>query len=288
MGGYTPPPNYGAPPPPPQGYGAPSGYGGQPTPQFDVGQAFNWSWKTFTSNATALIVPTLVYGVIVSILAALTGFLPAALGEQTSTTFTDDNGQTFGSTSVTLGPASVAVMVIGYVLIFLAATVMHAGLLTGCLDLADGRPVTIGSFFKPRNLGRVLLTALLIALGTWIGMILCIIPGLIFAFLAIFAIPYVVDRSLTPFESFKASFTTVRSNIGGTLLSWLVQMAALLVGELLCLVGLVVGFPVAQLILTYTYRKLSGGQVAPVQEQQPGYQAGPPPSYPGPQPYSTG
>ncbi|WP_231639752.1 hypothetical protein [Mycobacterium sp. Marseille-P9652] len=253
-----------------------------------MGQAFNWSWKTFTSNATALIVPTLVYGVIVSILAALTGFLPAALGEQTSTTFTDDNGQTFGSTSVTLGPASVAVMVIGYVLIFLAATVMHAGLLTGCLDLADGRPVTIGSFFKPRNLGRVLLTALLIALGTWIGMILCIIPGLIFAFLAIFAIPYVVDRSLTPFESFKASFTTVRSNIGGTLLSWLVQMAALLVGELLCLVGLVVGFPVAQLILTYTYRKLSGGQVAPVQEQQPGYQAGPPPSYPGPQPYSTG
>ncbi len=289
-GGYGPPPGYGA---PPSGYGSPpppgSAFGGQPAPQFDVGDAFNWSWKTFTNNATALVVPALVYFAIVGVLIALTALVPSALGQQTSTTFTDETGQTFGTTNVTLGPASFAVMVVGYILTFLAAAVMHAGFLSGCLELADGRPVTIGSFFKPRNLGRVLLTALLIALGTWIGLILCIIPGLVFAFLAVFAIPFVVDRSVTPFEALKASFTTVRSNIGSTVLSWLVQTAALVVGEVLCLVGLVVGFPVAQLVLTYTYRKLSGGQVVPVQQQQPGYQAGPPPSYPsGPQPYSTG
>jgi uncharacterized membrane protein len=227
-----------------------------------------------------------VYGLVVTILGVLTGTLPTLLGQQTSTTFTDDNGQTFGNTTVTLGPASIAVMTIGYILVFLAAVVMHAGLLSGCLDLADGKPVTIGSFFKPRNLGRVLLTALLIAVGTWIGAILCVIPGIIFAFLAMFAIPFVVDRSLTPFESLKASFGTVRSNIGATLLSWVVQAAVVVVGELLCLVGLVAGFPVAQLILTYTYRKLTGGQVVPVQ-QQPDYQAGPPTGS-GPEPYRTG
>ena len=33
--------------------------------------------------------------------------------------------------------------------------------------------------------------------------------------------------------------------------------------------------PVALLIQVYTYRKLSGGQVVPV--EQPGYPAGPPP-----------
>jgi len=50
---------------------------------------------------------------------------------------------------------------------------------------------------------------------------------------------------------------------------------------------LVVGLPVAQLVLTYTYRKLSGGQVVAL--EQPGYPAGPPPGTPpGPQPYSPG
>ena len=124
-------------------------------------------------------------------------------------------------------------------------------------------------------------------LATWIGTVvgtaLCIIPGIIFAFLAQFAVPFVVDRSLSPVESIKASIATVRSNLGGALLSWIVQYAVVLVGELLCAIGLVVAFPIAQLIQIYTYRKLSGGQVVPV--AQPGYQPGPstgPPS--GPQP----
>jgi uncharacterized membrane protein len=224
----------------------------------------------------------LVYGVIIAILSSLTQLLPAALGHETSSTYTDSNGQTYGSTSVTLGFASVTVMVVGSILIFLAAAVMHAGLLSGCLDIADGKPVTIGSFFKPRNLRAAILTALLVAVGTWVGLFLCVIPGIIFAFLALFAIPFVVDRSLSPVGAVKASIATVRSNVGGTLLSWLVQLAAVLVGELLCLVGVLVGIPIAQLVLTYTYRKLSGGQVVPL--EQPGYPQGPPPGVP-PGPY---
>jgi uncharacterized membrane protein len=301
--GGSPPPGYGAPPPPPPGYGAPAagypaqpgygappagyppqpGYGGQPAPQFNVGDAISWSWGKFSSNAVALIVAALAYGLVLAVLGSLTGLLPTALGQQSGTAYTDAYGQTIGSTSVTLGPASISVMVIGYILIFVAAVFMHAALLSGCLDIADGKPVSIGSFFKPRNLGGVLLTALLVAVGTWIGLILCIIPGIIFGFLAMFAIPFVVDRSLSPVESVKASIATVRSNVGGALLSWLVQIAAVLVGEILCLVGLLVGFPLALLIQTYTYRKLSGGPV--VGAQQPGYQPGPPPGIPpGPQP----
>jgi len=48
-----------------------------------------------------------------------------------------------------------------------------------------------------------------------------------------------------------------------------------LIGQILCGIGLVVAFPFAKLIQIYTYRKLSGGQVVPL--QQPGYQPGPPP-----------
>ncbi len=51
------------------------------------------------------------------------------------------------------------------------------------------------------------------------------------------------------------------------------------VGALACGVGLLVAAPVAALIMVYAYRKLSGGQVVPL--EQAGYQPGPPP---GPQP----
>jgi uncharacterized membrane protein len=294
--GGTTPPGYGAPPPPPgppPGYGAPpAGYppqpgyrgqpGGQPTPQFDVGEAVSWSWNKFTQNAVALIVPILIYSVALAVLVGAMVAGITGLSERTTTNYTDEYGATAESVTMTMTPAAIVVMVVGYIAVFALLIYTHAALVTGSLDIADGKPVTIGSFFKPRNLGGVILTTLLVAVGTWIGLILCIIPGIIFGFLAMFAIPFVVDRSLSPIESVQASIATVRSNVGGTLLSWLVQAAAILVGELLCGIGLLVAIPVAILIQTYTYRKLSGGQVVPL--VQPGYQPGPPPGMPpGPQ-----
>jgi uncharacterized membrane protein len=237
----------------------------------------SWAWNKFTKNALALIVPVLGYGVVLTVLGVAVAMLPVALGES-STSYTDNYPNTVGgTTTVTLGPLSIAVMVIGYTLIFLVAVFMTAGLVTGSLDIADGKPVGIASFFQPRNLGRVFLTALLIAVATWIGS-LCIIGGVIVGFIAQFAIAFVVDRSLSPVESIKASFETIRSNFGGALLSWLVQYAIVVVGAFVCGIGLLVAFPLALLIQVYTYRKLSGGQVVPV--EQPGYPGIPP----GPQP----
>jgi uncharacterized membrane protein len=243
----------------------------------------SWAWNKFSQNATAFIVPVLAYMVAMVVFGLVAGLLPLVFGQSTSTTYTDPYGNTASNVNVTYSAASFAVLIVGYLLLLITAIYMHAALVSGCLDVADGKPVTIGTFFKPRNLGAVFLAAILIGIGTIIGSILCIIPGLIFGFLAQFAIPFVVDRSLSPVESIKASIATTRSNIGGSLLSWLVQYAAVLIGELLCFVGLVVAFPVAQLIQIYTYRKLSGGQVVAL--AQPGYHPGPPPGGPpGPQP----
>jgi uncharacterized membrane protein len=293
--GSAPPPGYGAPPPPPPGYGAPPpagyppppGFGayGDPAaaPQFDVTEAAKWSWGKFTQNPMALIVPVLIYVAVITVFALIAGLLPMVFGDSTSSTYTNSYGETTSGVDITYGPASIAVMVVGYVLTFIAAIYMHAGLTTGALDIADGKPVTIGSFFKPRNVGPVFLVALLVALGTVVGSILCIIPGIIFAFLTLFAIPFVVDRSLSPVESIKASIATTRANLVPALLSWLVQYAVVLVGELACGVGMIAAIPVAALIQVYTYRKLTGGQVVPLAQPgppagyQPGAPAGPPP-----------
>lgn len=237
-----------------------------------------WSWAKFTQNAAALIVPVLAYAAVITAAILVAALLPMAFGQSTSTTYTDSFGQTTNGVEIAYGPASIAVMILGYILLFVVVVYMHAALLTGGLDLADGKPVSIGSLFKPRNLGTVFVTALLIAAGVAVGSILCFVPGLIFAVATLFALTFAIDRSLSPVESIKASIATVRANIGPSLLSWLVQYAVVLVGELLCGVGIIVALPVAALIQVYTYRKLSGGQVVPL--EQPGYQPGPPPGPP--------
>jgi uncharacterized membrane protein len=282
---FGPPPGYGTPLPPPAGYGAPPpagyppqpGFGGQPgaptAPRFDVGEAAKWAWGKFTQNAVALIVPVLVYGLVIAVFAVIASVLPAVFGETSSSTYTNSYGETSSAINIAYGPASIAIMIVGYLLVFIAAIYMNAGLLSGALDIADGKPVSIGTFFRARNLGAVFLTALLVALGAVIGSILCIIPGIIFGFLTLFALPFVIDRSLSPVDAIKASIATSRANIGPALLSWLVQYAAIVVGEFACGVGIVAALPVSVLIQVYTYRKLTGGRVVPL--EQPGYQPGP-------------
>ncbi|HTQ17551.1 hypothetical protein [Mycobacterium sp.] len=300
-GGYQPaPPGYGQPPqssgygapppppPPPPGYGAPpAGYGapapppgyGQPpagyTPsagggiQFSAGDAFNWAWNKFTKNAAALIVPMLIYGAAMAVIIGIAYFVlfTVLIGSAGTTTTT-----TYGQESSDGGGALAGLGFFGFLIggalvgffIFLAAFYIQGAFVSGCLQIADGQPVSISSFLQPpRNLGSVLLAALLVAVGTSVGYALCFLPGIIFLFFSMFTIPYVIDRGLAPVDALKASFDTVNKNLGSALLAYLVTVAVGMVGNAVCVGGLI-SIPVSMLIMTYTYRRLSGGQIAPM------------------------
>jgi uncharacterized membrane protein len=153
---------------------------------------------------------------------------------------------------------------VGLVTFVVAGVAMYfqGAYVSGCLDIADGKPVTIGSFLKPRNAGKVIVAGLLVAVLTSIGNLLCVVPGLIVAYLAWFTLLFVVDRSLQPVEALKASFATIRSDVGNSLLAYVVSVLLIVVGVLLFYVVVLLTGPLALLIQTYAYRRLSGGQVA--------------------------
>ena len=157
---------------------------------------------------------------------------------------------------------------------FVFGIFVQAGFLSGGLDLADGRPVTVGSFFKPRNFGTVVLAGALLSVISAVLDLLSL-PGFLFAllsfvliavftFFALFTIAFATDRGLAPIDALKASFSTVRAHIGETLLSFLVQGLLVAVGFIACGVGILVTGPIALLIQVYTYRRLSGGPIAPL------------------------
>jgi uncharacterized membrane protein len=79
-----------------------------------------------------------------------------------------------------------------------------------------------------------------------------------------FTIVALLDRNLSPIDAIKNSFEITTKNVGNAVLAWLVMAAIIVVGALVCLVGLIVAAPVAALFEVYTYRRLTGGQVAPL------------------------
>lgn len=235
-----------------------------------IGSAFGWAWKTFTRSAVTLIVPTAIYGVLFAAASTLN-----FLGQNMSTNFTKFDFTDYNF-SMDFSPTGVAVIGLGYVVSLIVTAYAQAAFFSGCLDIADGRPVSIGSFFKPRNLGMAFLAAFLVSVVTAIGYAACFLPGLLVGIFTQFTILFVVDRSQSAGKGFTSSVALVGSNFVAALLVWLVSVAAIVLGSLACGIGLLVTVPLAALIMTYTYRMLSGAQVAP--PAPPGPPAGPLPA----------
>lgn len=256
-----PPPGggYGAPPPPPAG-----GYGGPPPggpDNWDVGAAVNYGWTKFQANVGQMILAALAIfaGVVVIYgIAFVAIILPAG---DTECSFDSDGS--YSCDSGGLGILGLVVLALLYVVMFVYAQIIGAGLIREGLGVTEGRSFTTAGVFKFENIGNVIVTSLLVGLGTFIGTILCVIPGIIFGFLTMFSLFFVVDKNLAPVDAIKASIDLVKNNLGSTIIWYLVAYVIALVGAVLCGVGLLVAIPVILVGTCYTYKKLSGQPIAP-------------------------
>ena len=140
---------------------------------------------------------------------------------------------------------------------------LGAGLIKNALNVADGRPASINQVFTWAFKPQVIGTAALIALITFVGTLLCYLPGLIAAFLLNWSMFYVVDKNLSPVDAIKASFSFTTGHLGATLVFYLLGVVAFIVGALLCLVGLLVAAPVVLIGAAYTFRRLLDEPVTP-------------------------
>ena len=171
-----------------------------------------------------------------------------------STTVDPTTGATTSDVSFA---ASMGGTVLLLLLVFIVQYLIHTALLSGLLDLADGKQVTIGSFFRPRNTGPALLTAVVVAIIVAIGSVLCLLPGLVASWLFMFALVATIDRGLGLGEALRTSFETAKNNAGNSLLVWILTW--LIMG-----ICTIVTLPFGLLVIVYTWRRLSGGQVAPL------------------------
>lgn len=228
---------------------------------YSVGDAFSWAWNKFSKNAVPSLVGALIINVLLTLLVVVFAVALQAVSPETFTAV--DAGDTMiETTTTTINGAGVAVIFVGFLalLVFVGATL--SAYIGGTLDIADGRPVTIGSFLRPRNVGSMIVATIIAGILTAIGLALCIIPGLI---VTVFTLLYpiaIVDKNLSPIDGLRASFDIAKRNFGQVALAWLISAIILAIGSS-CLVLTVLSWPIAYLFLVYTYRKLNGETVAP-------------------------
>ena len=121
----------------------------------------------------------------------------------------------------------------------------------GSLDIGD---LFKGfSFFAP-----ALVAHLLISIFTAVGVILCIIPGLVVAAMYMFTFLFILDKKMEFWPAMQASAEIVKKDFVGFTLFFLACVLLQVLGALACIVGLLITIPIMYAAIVVAYRDLVG------------------------------
>ena len=203
---------------------------------FSAGAAIRYGWETFKQRPWFFVGATFV-------ILLLSGLI---------------NGLASGIDAVFTGSAdepSIAGMIINLGL----GTLLSMGATAFYLVAHDNpEAADLSLLWHPQPFWKYLGMYLLVALVIAAGLILLIVPGIIFALMFMFAPLIVIERELGPIDAMKESNRITRGH------KWpLLGLVALLIlinvlGVLALVVGLLVSIPVSTFAFVHAYRSLSG------------------------------
>lgn len=254
------PPAGGTPPPPPPPAGG--AYAAPVNQPFSVGDAITYGWNKFTQNLGPLLISMIIFWVIGIVLYVVQIAISAAMSPSADC-YTAYDGRLV-CTNINAGIAAGALFFsLVFALIgacfsyFVQATFVRAGLLA-----TRGEKIEIASIMSFERFGAVFVALLLVGIGTFIGLILCILPGIAFAIFASFTLFFVIDKQVGAVDGIKASFSFVKDNFGPIILLELLLLVINVVAALCFGIGLIITVPLSVIAQAYAYRKLQGEEVA--------------------------
>jgi uncharacterized membrane protein len=141
-----------------------------------------------------------------------------------------------------------------------------AGFHIYCTKKMFNKPAEFADLFKGFNyLVPALVAGLLISVFTALGILLCIIPGLVVAAMYKFTYLFIFDKRMDFWPAMQASHAVVKNDyVGFTLFLVLLGLINLL-GLLCCVVGLFVTIPLSIAAITAAYRDIVGFETSTVE-----------------------
>lgn len=249
----TPPP-----PPPPPPPPAPPGGGSH----YSAGTAWSYGWNKFTQNLGQILVAVVIL-VAVLIVIEVIGFVigrAVACDPKVEITSTGIKANTCnGGIFVAQNVVSWIFSLISWVI----SMIIGAGIVRAALDITEGRQLEASTILRPNKLGEVIIASLVVGVLTFVGFILCVIPGILVAFFTSYTLYFLMDRQeMGAMDAIRASFDFTKNHAGDVILWFLLSLVTWFVGAILCGVGLIVAVPVILIGTAYTYKTLNNEPVA--------------------------
>lgn len=142
---------------------------------------------------------------------------------------------------------------------FLVWGPLNVGFFFIVLEKMHGHPIRIGDISKGFNFFlAAVLSNILITFFFAIGFAFCIIPGLLVAAIYIFTPLFILEKNMDFWTAMEASRKVVSKYLFEITVFIIVQSIILLVGVLLCGVGLLIAMPVVMAATAYAYDDLVG------------------------------
>ena len=201
--------------------------------KFEVGDAIRFGWETTKANLSLVVILTLV--------AAVATGIPFAIA------------QGFGPG----GPVLAALFgPIGAIV----SLVVSVGAIRISLRLHDGGSASVRDLFAVDGplFWRYFLASILYELIVAVGLILLIVPGVIFSVRYMFYGYAIVERNARPLEAMAQSAAATRGAWWNVSLFGLAILLLNILGALLLGVGLLVTAPMSALAAAWVYRRLTG------------------------------
>jgi uncharacterized membrane protein len=141
--------------------------------------------------------------------------------------------------------------------VWVLLVIIEIGVIKIFLKMIDGREFSFKDLFNYTNLFfNYLFTYILYSLIILGGLILLIVPGIIWAIKYCFSTYLAIDKKMKPLDAIKKSGEMTQGIKWELFLFWLIMLGLNILGALLLMVGLIVTVPVTGLAFIYIYRKL--------------------------------
>ena len=198
---------------------------------FTVKEALTYGWNTFKANWQFLL--------IVFVILVVIGMVPGYLQSWAKENMPD-------------------VSFIFSILSWLVQMVTSIGVIVICLKFVDGKKAEIADIYKHYPLLlNYFLGSLLYGLVVIAGLILLIVPGIIWGIKYQYTTYLIIDKGLGPIEAFKKSGKITQGYKMKLFYLGLAFMAITIAGMLAFGLGLILAWPIVALAGAYVYRKLS-------------------------------
>jgi uncharacterized membrane protein len=212
--------------------------------------AIGFGWNALMKNFAGVGLPIAV-AVVVS---ALPGALISGIYRLMATVVSDYVDASFLGVLAGLvqGTSSIVGLVVG--------AYMAGGITSFALKVARGQPVAFGDVFAGGPyFGRMFVAMICGGIAVGVGMMLCIVPGVIVA-LGISQYTYlVVDQGMSGIDALKKSWEMTNGHRLNIFLFGLIGLGVVIAGYIACLVGVLVGsVPILSIGAAYIYLRIKG------------------------------